>query len=155
VGQGGLGGMGSGCQCPSSTPILVTSGHPIRRTDAPRFNPAKTRRTGARVPVLDRNARARCAKRGAFLRNTSARCQQPDARVRGHIEVPERGSSLHDAPSLAARSQGTAKGVRGGRRGQGWDKGDWVGWGVAANALVTVQYYHVHGKHIRTDYPHT
>jgi hypothetical protein len=40
--------------------------------------------------------------------------------------------------SLAARSQGTAKGVRGGRRGQGWDKGDWVGWGVAANALVTV-----------------
>jgi hypothetical protein len=51
-----------------------------------------------------------------------------------------------DSDSLAARSQGTAKGVLGGRRGQGWDKGDWVGWGVAANALVTVLftvlYYH-------------
>jgi hypothetical protein len=132
VGQGGLGGMGSGCQCPSPPPILVTSGHPIRRTDAPRFNPAKTRRTEGRECPIWIEMPARGAQREVHSYEIPQRVAdspmlERDAISRCLSEVQVCTMPHRSLLGHKARQRGCGEGGegRGGTRGIAWD-GEWL-----------------------------
>jgi hypothetical protein len=107
-----------------STPILVTSVHPSRQTDAPRFNPAKTRRTdrvasaqlGSKCPREVRKQWCVTAKYLSALPTARCSSETPYRGARGRCE----SARCHIARcSVTRRGKGGAGRGREARVGQG------------------------------------